>query len=122
MRWNWTIRSTRLLSWLQRKAGTRRPLQAFCSPPQVITHDEVLVGCNDIKNVLTAMDALAEKLGLLLFQFGKFKDSEFKTQAEFLVRLKPFLKNFRRITGSRSRFATRIGWIFDLSICFGSTV
>jgi len=82
----------------------------------------VLVGCNDIKNVLTAMDALAEKLGLLLFQFGKFKDSEFKTQAEFLVRLKPFLKNFRRITGSRSRFATRIGWIFDLSICFGSTV
>jgi uncharacterized protein YecE (DUF72 family) len=38
------------------------------------------------------MDALSEKLGPLLFQFGKFKSSEFMTQTEFLVRLKPFLK------------------------------
>ena len=61
--------------------------------PQVITHDKVLVGCDDdFKNFLTAMDALGEKLGPLLFQFGKFKSSEFKTQAEFLVRLKPFLR------------------------------
>src|SRR6267154_5566842 len=61
--------------------------------PQVITHDKVLVGCDDdLRNFLTAMDALDEKLGPLLFQFGKFKSSEFKTQAEFLVRLKPFLK------------------------------
>src|SRR6266852_3913221 len=61
--------------------------------PQVITHDKVLVGSDDdLRNFLTAMDALSEKLGPLLFQFGKFKSSEFKTQAEFLVRLKPFLK------------------------------
>jgi uncharacterized protein YecE (DUF72 family) len=61
--------------------------------PQVITHEKVLVGCNDdLENFLTAMDALGEKLGPLLFQFGKFKSSEFKTQGEFLVRLKPFLR------------------------------
>ena len=61
--------------------------------PQVITHEKVLVGCDeDLKNFLTAMDALREKLGPMLFQFGKFKSSEFKTQGEFLVRLKPFLQ------------------------------
>src|SRR5882762_125922 len=68
--------------------------------PQVITHDKVLVGCDeDLKNFLTTMDALGEKLGPLLFQFGKFKSSSFKSQAEFLARLKPFLnklpKNYR---------------------------
>src|ERR1700676_377965 len=61
--------------------------------PQVITHEKVLVGCDDdLRNFLDTMDALGEKLGPLLFQFGKFKSSEFKTQADFLVRLKPFLK------------------------------
>jgi uncharacterized protein YecE (DUF72 family) len=74
----------------------RRPRQAFlfaAKVPQAITHDKVLVGCDDdLRNFLTTMDALSEKLGPLLFQFGKFKSSEFKTQAEFLARLKPFLK------------------------------
>src|SRR5260370_702171 len=61
--------------------------------PQVITHEKVLVGCDgELKNFLTAMDALGEKLGPLLFQFGKFKSSSFKSQTEFLARLKPFLK------------------------------
>src|ERR1700682_4619252 len=73
--------------------------------PQVITHDKVLVGCDDdLRNFLTAMDALSEKLGPLLFQFGKFKSSEFKTQAEFLVRLKPFLKKLPK----NYRFAVEI--------------
>lgn len=61
--------------------------------PQVITHEKVLVDCDgDLKNFLTAMDALGEKLGPLLLQFGKFKSSVFKTQADFVARLKPFLK------------------------------
>jgi uncharacterized protein YecE (DUF72 family) len=61
--------------------------------PQVITHDIVLVGCDDdLRDFLTAMDAFGDKLGPLLFQFGKFKSSEFKTQREFFIRLKPFLK------------------------------
>src|SRR5260370_7479365 len=60
--------------------------------PQVITHEKVLVGCDDdLKNFLTAMDSLGEKLGPLLLQFGKFKRSSFKSQPEFLARLKPFL-------------------------------
>jgi uncharacterized protein YecE (DUF72 family) len=73
--------------------------------PQVITHEKVLVGCDDdLKNFLTAMDGLGEKLGPMLFQFGKFKSSEFKTQAEFLVRLKPFLKTLPK----DYRFAVQI--------------
>jgi uncharacterized protein YecE (DUF72 family) len=52
--------------------------------PQVITHEKVHVGCeDDLKTFLTAMDALGEKLGPMLFQFGKFKSSEFKTQSDF---------------------------------------
>src|SRR6202047_3376234 len=46
----------------------------------------------------------AKKLGPLLFQFGKFKNSEFTTQGEFLVRLKPFLKKLPK----HHRFAVEI--------------
>jgi uncharacterized protein YecE (DUF72 family) len=61
--------------------------------PQVITHEKVLVDCDeDLKHFLTTMDALGEKLGPLLFQFGYFNASKFKSGAEFLSRLKPFLK------------------------------
>jgi uncharacterized protein YecE (DUF72 family) len=38
------------------------------------------------------MDALGDKLGPLLFQFGYFNQKVFNTQADFLVVLKPFLK------------------------------
>src|SRR6202044_2918920 len=38
--------------------------------PQVITHDKVLVGCDeDLKNFLSTMEVLNEKLGPLLLQF-----------------------------------------------------
>jgi uncharacterized protein YecE (DUF72 family) len=37
------------------------------------------------------MGELKEKLGPLLFQFGYFNNSKFKSGAEFLARLKPFL-------------------------------
>jgi uncharacterized protein YecE (DUF72 family) len=38
------------------------------------------------------MEALGEKLGPLLFQFGKFDKYAFKSLDDFLVRLVPFLK------------------------------
>jgi len=61
--------------------------------PQVITHEKVLVDCeDDLKHFLKTMDALGDKLGPLLFQFGYFNKAAFKSQAEFLTRLKPFLK------------------------------
>lgn len=61
--------------------------------PQIITHEKVLVDCeDDLKHFLKTMDALGDKLGPLLFQFGYFNKSKFKSQAEFLALLKPFLK------------------------------
>jgi uncharacterized protein YecE (DUF72 family) len=61
--------------------------------PQVITHEKVLVDCDeDLKHFLNTMDALGDKLGPLLFQFGYFNQKAFKMQADFLAVLKPFLK------------------------------
>ena len=61
--------------------------------PQVITHEKVLVDCqDDLKFFLKTMDALGDKLGPLLFQFGYFNQKAFKTQADFLAVFKPFLK------------------------------
>ena len=60
--------------------------------PQVITHEKVLVDCEaDLKHFLKTMDLLGDKLGPLLFQFGYFNKAAFKSQAEFLARLKRFL-------------------------------
>jgi uncharacterized protein YecE (DUF72 family) len=61
--------------------------------PQVVTHEKVLVDCDeDLNHFLKTMDALNEKLGPLLFQFGYFNASKFKNGGEFLSRLKPFLE------------------------------
>jgi uncharacterized protein YecE (DUF72 family) len=61
--------------------------------PQVITHEKVLVDCqDDLHDFLNVMDALGDKLGPLLFQFGYFNQKAFKTQTAFLAVLKPFLK------------------------------
>jgi len=61
--------------------------------PQVITHKKVLVDCEaELKDFLNAMDALGEKLGPLLFQFGYFNKKAFKSGGEFIKRLKGFLK------------------------------
>ncbi len=60
--------------------------------PQEITHEKALVDCDsDLKHFLETVSALQEKLGPILFQFGYFNRSVFKSQAEFLARLKPFL-------------------------------
>jgi uncharacterized protein YecE (DUF72 family) len=61
--------------------------------PQAITHEKVLVDCEaDLAQFLRTMDLLGEKLGPLLFQFGYFNRGAFRSLAEFLTRLEPFLK------------------------------
>jgi uncharacterized protein YecE (DUF72 family) len=61
--------------------------------PQAITHDKVLVDCeDDLNHFLKTMSALGDKLGPLLFQFGYFNKSAFKSGSEFVARLKPFLE------------------------------
>jgi uncharacterized protein YecE (DUF72 family) len=60
--------------------------------PQIITHEKVLQNCDhDVKQFLDAMDLMGAKLGPLLFQFGYFNNTVFKSGKEFLSRLAPFL-------------------------------
>jgi uncharacterized protein YecE (DUF72 family) len=60
--------------------------------PQIITHEKVLQNCDDdLKQFLDAMDLMGEKLGPLLFQFGHFNSTVFRSGKEFLARLAPFL-------------------------------
>jgi uncharacterized protein YecE (DUF72 family) len=62
--------------------------------PQVITHEKVCVNCDDdLKHFLTAVNNLGDKLGVLLFQFGYFNKTLFKTQADFIAVLEPLLKS-----------------------------
>src|SRR5580704_13266387 len=62
--------------------------------PQIITHEKVCVDCDDdVKAFLNAADNLGDKLGALVLQFGYFNKMAFKTQADFLGRLEPFLKS-----------------------------
>jgi uncharacterized protein YecE (DUF72 family) len=61
--------------------------------PQLITHEKVLVDCDEeFRQFLKVMDALREKLGPLLFQFGYFNKTKFKSGKKFLALLTPFLK------------------------------
>lgn len=61
--------------------------------PQTITHEKILQGCDDdLKHFLETMDLMGDKLGPLLFQFGYFNKTAFKSGKEFLARLAPFLK------------------------------
>ena len=61
--------------------------------PQVITHEKLLVDCDDdVAQFLKVMHALGEKLGPLLFQFGYFNKKAFVGVNDFLARLRPFLK------------------------------
>jgi len=60
--------------------------------PQTITHEKVLVGCDaEFKQFVEVMDALGDKLGPLLFQFGYFNKKAFLGLNDFLARLRPFL-------------------------------
>ena len=61
--------------------------------PQVITHEKMLIDCDeDLNQFLKTMDALGEKLGPLLFQFPYLNKQKFKSGSEFVARLRPFLK------------------------------
>jgi uncharacterized protein YecE (DUF72 family) len=62
--------------------------------PQIITHEKILSECNDdLTEFLKVMSVLGDKLGPLLFQFPYFNKQVFADANDFLVRLKPFLKN-----------------------------
>lgn len=72
---------------------------------QEITHKRVLKDCDEeFKLFLTTMEALGKKLGPLLFQFGKFDKTIFRSLDDFLGRLVPFLKRHPR----ERRFAVEI--------------
>jgi uncharacterized protein YecE (DUF72 family) len=62
--------------------------------PQVITHEKCLEDCDDdFKTFVETAEGLGkEKLGPMLLQFPYFNRTKFKTGAEFLARLRPFLK------------------------------
>jgi uncharacterized protein YecE (DUF72 family) len=61
--------------------------------PQIITHDKVLVDCDaEFKEFIRVIANLGDKLGPILFQFGYFNSSVFRSVNDFLARLKPFLK------------------------------
>ena len=73
--------------------------------PRVITHEKVLVDCDDDwRQFLSTMENLAEKLGPILFQFGYFNRRAFRAADEFLARLAPFLKKLPK----DRRFAVEI--------------
>jgi len=61
--------------------------------PRSITHDKVMQDCQDeLKEFLSAMDLLGDKLGPLLFQFPYFNKQAFPRPEDFLARLEPFLE------------------------------
>jgi uncharacterized protein YecE (DUF72 family) len=86
--------------------------------PQIITHEKVLQNCDDdLKQFLDAMDLMGAKLGPLLFQFGYFNNTAFKSGKEFLARLARFLKKLPK--GYRFALEIRNKWwltaeFFDL--------
>jgi uncharacterized protein YecE (DUF72 family) len=76
--------------------------------PQIVTHEKVLVDCDDeMAQFLKVMDALGEKLGPLLLQFGYFNKRAFVGVNDFLARLRPFLmklpKRFKFVVEIRNK-------------------
>jgi uncharacterized protein YecE (DUF72 family) len=65
--------------------------------PQIITHEKVLVDCDEeIAEFLTAMDILGPKLGPIVFQFPFFDHGQFARQEDFVAVLSPFLTKLPR--------------------------
>jgi uncharacterized protein YecE (DUF72 family) len=61
--------------------------------PQVITHEKVLVDCEDeFGEFMETVGILGNKLGPLVFQFPHFDRWKFAKQEDFLAVLTPFLK------------------------------
>jgi hypothetical protein len=60
--------------------------------PQIITRQNVLQDSDeDLEHFLETTDLMGDKLGPLLFQFGYFNQTVFRSSGDFLARLKPFL-------------------------------
>jgi uncharacterized protein YecE (DUF72 family) len=60
--------------------------------PQVVTHEKVLVNCSaELKEFVSTMELLGDKLGPLLLQFPYFNKQAFPRFEDFLARLVPFL-------------------------------
>jgi len=61
--------------------------------PQTITHEKVLVGCDEeVKQFVETMSILGGKLGPMVLQLPYFTTDLFQTPTQFLPRLKAFLK------------------------------
>jgi len=61
--------------------------------PQVVTREKLLVDCEkELREFLEAMSILGDKLGPLILQFSYFNKAVFRSQREFIARLKPFLE------------------------------
>jgi uncharacterized protein YecE (DUF72 family) len=61
--------------------------------PQVITHEKCLEDCDtEFRTFVRTMELLGDKLGPMVFQFGYFNETAFKSVADFYGRLVPFLK------------------------------
>jgi uncharacterized protein YecE (DUF72 family) len=88
---------------------------------QIITHEKVLRDRDDdLKRFLESIDLMGDKLGPLLFQFGYFNKTAFKSGKEFLARLEPFLKKLPK--GYRFAFEIRNEqWLSsEFSICYAN--
>jgi uncharacterized protein YecE (DUF72 family) len=81
--------------------------------PRTITHDKVLQDCDaELKEFLSVMELLGDKLGPLLIQFPYFNKQAFPRPEDFLARLEPFLMKLP----SGYSFAVEVrnkGWITD---------
>jgi uncharacterized protein YecE (DUF72 family) len=89
-----TPQRTRVEKWYEK---TPKDFVFSAKVPQVITHEKVLRDCDaEFAEFVGAMDALQEKLGPLLLQFGFFGPEQFRDGQEFLERLEPFLRKLPR--------------------------
>jgi len=62
--------------------------------PQSVTHEKVLVDAEgDLKEFLSVMDLLGDRLGPLLLQFPYLNKTKFRSLGFFLETLTPFLKD-----------------------------
>jgi uncharacterized protein YecE (DUF72 family) len=73
--------------------------------PQSVTHEKVLVGCQEeFETFVRTMNLLKGKLGVMVFQFPHFDKWQIKDRHAFTDRLLPFLRTLPR----ELRFAVEI--------------
>ncbi len=81
--------------------------------PRVITHEKVLVDCEDeVRAFLRVMDLLEDRLGPILFQFPYFNRKAFPNADGFIERLKRFVASLPE----GRRYAVEVrnkGWVTE---------